>query len=245
MKFLTRTTTVACTVSICISLAFQVAPYVAAAEGHPKVQAEKGWRSLFNGVDLTGWDFRDMKGGTPASDTWAAEDGTLTRKGNAYISTKEKFGDFVLDMEFKVGARTNSGIFIRYEPKYSAGLRKYWTNGALEIQLLDSFGKTEPGRHDCCSLYDLVAPSTNPMKKPGEWNRVTITARGSNITIVLNNKTVVNADLDEWSEAKKNPDGTPNKYEKPIKDAPREGYIVLQDHPGDIWFRNINILPLR
>lgn len=82
------------------------------------------------------------------------------------------------------------------------------------------------------------------MRKAGQWNRITITAKGSKVTVVMNGEKIVGVDLDDWNEAGKNPDGTPNKYHKPMKDLQRRGHVLLQDHPGSIWFRNIFVKPL-
>jgi hypothetical protein len=224
-----------------IGLVYVVA--AARADEHPAVDLHKGWQSLFNGKDLTGWDTRGKGGEAGPSDAWAVENGTLTRKGHAYLRTVEQFGDFILDLEFKVGPGTNSGILLRHNPEYSAGVPQYWWNGLLEIQILDCYGKAVPDKHDCGALYDMVAPGKNTMKKPGEWNRVTITAVGSSLRVVMNGRKIIDVDLDDWTEAGKNPDGTPNKYHQPMKDLPRRGYILLQDHPGSIGFRNIYIKP--
>lgn len=212
------------------------------AGGHPKIDVKKGWRQLFNGEDLTGWETRDSDGKRVPEDTWAIEDGTVTRKGKAYLWSADEFGDFILDLEFKVGARTNSGIILRHKPDATA--KRYWSNGLLEIQILDSHGKAQPDKHDCGALYDMIAPSNNTMRKPGEWNRITITAKGSRVAVVLNEEKIIDIDLDDWPEAKKNPDGTPNKYLKPMKDLRRRGHILLQDHPGAIWFRNLYLKAL-
>jgi hypothetical protein len=214
----------------------------ASAGEHPQIDLERGWRQLFNGKDLTGWETRDRDGGEVPADTWAVEDGTLARKGHAYLWTKDPFGDFVLDLEFKVSPRTNSGIILRHEAE--PGLKTYWWNGLLEVQILDCYGKEVPNKHDCGALYDMIAPSKNVMRKAGEWNRITITARGSRVTVVMNGEQIVDCDLDDWDEAEKNPDGTPNKYHKPMKELRRNGHVLLQDHPGSIWFRNIFIKPL-
>jgi hypothetical protein len=50
--------------------------------------------------------------------------------------------------------------------------------------------------------------------------------------------------LDQWTEAGKNPDGTPNKFKIAYKDMPRRGRIGLQDHGKPVWYRNIRIKPL-
>lgn len=228
---------------LALLLSLTAAPPVRAqADGHPKIDLEKGWRQLFNGKDLAGWETRDTDGKKVPDDTWVVEDGTITRKGNAYLWSAEDYGDFILDLEFKVSPRTNSGIILRHEPDPTA--KRYWWNGLLEVQLLDCHGKAVPDKHDCGALYDMVAPCKNTMHKPGEWNRMTITAQKSRVAVVLNDKKIVDVDLDNWSEAEKNPDGTPNKYRKPMKDLRRRGHILLQDHPGAIWFRNLYLKPL-
>lgn len=206
-----------------------------AAEGHPTVDLKKGWKALFNGKDLAGWEVA-----RPGS--WVVEEEVLTRKGGADLWTTEEFGDFILDLEFKVGEGTNSGVCLRV--KRDPEVQPWWRDGALEVQLVDSNGATKPSMHDCGALYDLVAPSKNMMRKPGEWNRLTITAVGSRIAVVMNGEKIVDADLDTWTEAHKNPNGTPNKYAKPMKDSPRKGHIFLQEHGNSVWFRNIYLKSL-
>jgi len=82
----------------------------------------------------------------------------------------------------------------------------------------------------------------------GEWNRYTITCKGSKVTVVLNGETVIDADLDNWPEVKKNPDGTPNKFPKALKDFARKGPIGFQGLHGKaqapVWYRNIKIKSL-
>ena len=83
------------------------------------------------------------------------------------------------------------------------------------------------------------------MKPAGEWNHVEITADKSKVKVVLNGQQVVDADLDRWTEPHKNPDGTPNKFDKPLKDFARTGYVGLQDHGHDAWYKNLKIKPLK
>lgn len=226
---------------------FSTSGRAAELESHPKLDPADGWKSLFNGEDLTGWITTDSDCEPVPSDTWAVEDGALTRKGKAYLRSEEKYRNFILDLEFKVGPKTNSGILLRHKPnpELIEQKKKYWYHGLIEVQIFDSFGKEVPDKHDCGALYDMVAPTTNTMKKPGRWNRLTICASGGRIVEILNGRKIMDVDLNDWTEAAKNPDGTHNKYQKPMKDlADAEGYILLQDHPGDIWFRNIYIKPL-
>ena len=82
------------------------------------------------------------------------------------------------------------------------------------------------------------------MKPIGEWNSVVITCKNSLVTIEMNGKKIVTADLDKWTTAHKNPDGTENKFDKALKDFPREGYIGFQDHGSPLWYRNVKLKKL-
>jgi hypothetical protein len=190
----------------------------------------KGFVALFNGKNLDGWQAK--KNG------WAVEDGVLVRKpGSGYIWSKESFGDFVLDLEVKVSRRCNSGIFFRTDPKNAV-------QGGFEIQVFDTTGKTKLGKHDHGALYDALAPSANPAKPAGEWDRFIITCKGPKITVSINGKQVVNANLDDWTTGNKNPDGSRNKFKTALKDLPRTGHIGFQDHGQNVWFRNVYLKKL-
>jgi hypothetical protein len=111
------------------------------------------------------------------------------------------------------------------------------------MQVLDSHGKKEPGKHDCGALYDIREPSANAVKPAGEWNRFRITAIGPRIEVILNGVRVVRVDLDRWTEAHRNPDGTRNKFNRPYAELDREGHIGFQDHGNPVCYRNLAIKP--
>ena len=194
------------------------------------------WTVLFGGKDedlKTHWNVPK-----PRKGKWFIEDGVLALKpGTGYIWTKEKFDHFVLDMDFKVAKGCNSGIFIRSNPRNPV-------QGGMEIQVLDSFGKKKPGKHDMAALYDCLAPSKNACKKAEEWQHITITANDNLITVVLNDEKVLEADLNKWTEPRKNPDGSKNKFKTAYKDLPRTGHIGFQDHGKPVWFRNVKVKKL-
>jgi len=215
--------------TLCAAAGWFFAQAVAQAAEHPAPSKQKGWTPLFTGEEAQ-LDLWKMKPGS-----WAVEDDTLARKGGGDIVTKQSFDDFLLDLEFKVAPKTNSGVAIRLDEES----KPWWRNGALEIQVLDSADKEKPGKHDCGALYDLIAPKVNAAKPAGEWNRLTVKAKGSKIEVVLNGELVVDCDLDDWPEARKNPDGTPNKYKEAMKDHPRTGPVLLQDHGNPVWYRNV------
>lgn len=187
-----------------------------------------GWRDVV-ADDLSNCDFN------PGS--WAVEDGVLTRKGGGSIWTKTQYADFVLDLEFKVDAGTNSGVFFR-----TADIKDSVQTG-IEIQIHDSHGR-EPGKHSCGAVYDIQAPKVNAVKPAGQWNRMTIMAKGPKISIVMNDEQIIDIDLDDWTEPHKNKDGSPNKFNTAYKDAARIGAFGFQDHGKIVWYRNIKVKKL-
>ncbi len=197
----------------------------------PLLAAEDGeWKVLFDGKSLDGWV--DAKG-EPTK--WALEDGTLARVPKTdYVWHKDTYGDFVLELEFKVSKGCNSGVFFRTNP--SDPVQK-----GFEIQVMDSAGKADPGKHDAGALYDASAPAVNAVKPAGEWNTLRVEAKGPNLVIHLNGQKVQDLNLDEWKEANKNPDGSQNKFGTALKDLPREGRIGFQDHGHPVWYRNVRI----
>ena len=191
-----------------------------------------GWQVLFDGKNLDQWDYRPK--------AWQIrDDGTLYSPGRGGdIYSKEKFQDFTLDLEFKMSKGCNSGVFVRMAS------RKDWLHSSMEIQVLDSAGKKHVGRHDCGAVYDALAPSVNPTKKAGEWNRFAITCFKNRVFVALNGVQIIDMDLDKWDTARKNPDGSGNKYRDPLKTLTHAGCFALQTHGRPVWYRNIRVKKL-
>jgi len=201
----------------------------AKVETHPAKTAKGGWRTLL-AKDLSNWTYKQG--------SWVLEDEVLSRKGGGDIWTKERFGDFILELEFKVDKDTNSGVFFRTDNIHDP------VQTGIEVQILDSDGKTTISKYDCGAIYDCLAPSKNMVKAPLEWNRLTITAKANQITVIINGEKIIDMDLNRWTEPGKNPDGTKNKFKTAYKDMPRTGFIGFQDHGKPVWFRNIKIKKL-
>ncbi len=192
----------------------------------------EGWRDLLGGGDLSGW--QDGSGKRP-SPGWVVEDGALVRKNRAgYIWTKKRFGDFVLELEFKTEG--NSGVFIRTDDL------KDPVQTGIEIQVYTPVKNPTPG--SCGAVYNCLAP-TKEMCRAGQWNRMTIMALDNELTVILNGEKIIDMDLNRWTEPHKNPDGTKNKFRTAIKDFKREGHIGLQDHGAPVAYRNVRIKPLK
>jgi hypothetical protein len=84
-------------------------------------------------------------------------------------------------------------------------------------------------------------------KRPGEWNRMLVLAKGRQIKVWLNGELTADMDMDKWKEVKKNPDGSdiPGWLSKPAATMPAKGRIGLQGKHGDatVWFRNVRLYP--
>ena len=198
---------------------------------------DDGFVTLFDGKDRSGWNM--APGGR-----WIVEDGTITlrremdgREHNfEYLWADGTYGDFVLELEFKIPEQANSGIFLRTADK------KDPVYTGIEIQVCNSHGRETWGRGNCAgAVYDCVAPTKNAVKEPGQWNRFRITCLKNQITVELNGQEVARMDLDRWTEPNQNPDGSPNKFATPLKDFARAGHLGLQDHGRPVWYRAVRV----
>jgi len=210
---------------------------VAGLVAPPIVAAEAGFVSLFSGGDLSAWTMGPDK-------SWVVEDGLISLQrefdgkehNGDYLWAKGTYGDFVLELEFKLPAQANSGVFLRTadvtDPVYTG----------IEVQIANSHGRSNLTRGGTAgAIYDCLAPSGNPVRPPGEWNALRVSCRGSRITVALNGEQIVDMDLDRWTEPHKNPDFSPNKFPRALKDFARQGHIGLQDHGRAVWYRNIRV----
>jgi hypothetical protein len=197
---------------------------------HAEHPDSSSWKPLFAA---------DLSDAAVKPGSWHIDHGVLSAKDHSEIWTKDSYSDFVLDLEFKVAKDANSGVFLR------AGNPKNVLS-ALEIQVHET---TDGGRIGMVgSLYDAKAPSKSLAKPAGEWNHYTITCKGSHLKLVFNGEIAMDIDLDDWKEAHKNPDGTPNKFAKALKDFSRKGPIGFQGLHGaaeaPVWYRNLRIKTL-
>jgi hypothetical protein len=195
---------------------------------------DPGFRQLLDGRSAKGWMLCDRK---PIPASFVQPDGLNPHGTGSYLVVHEqKFGDFVLDFDYKLTRGCNSGVFIRVsdlnDPVYTG----------IEVALDDTTGA---GMHDSGAFYDLVAPRKNVQKPAGEWNHMTIKAQGPRISVSLNGIEVSSIDLDEWNSPGKRPDGSSHKFsDVAIGKLPRSGYLGFQDHGSDCWFRDIKLKDL-
>lgn len=191
----------------------------------------KPWIKLFNGKDLTGWH---VEGTDAKLSSWKTDGPILSCiSGSGYLARDEEYGDFELKLEYRLPPAGNSGIGIRFP-------RGGWpSTDAIEIQLLDD---ASPKYRDLKpesingSIYTFVGPSSRPAKPAGEWNKIEVRCKGSEISVKINGKLVCSANMDDIT--------SPGKGTIPLNKRPRKGLIGLQCHNDPVDFRNIEIREL-
>ncbi len=202
-----------------------------------EAEQKDGWLLLFDGNSLAGWTTSSQK----PSQRPVEENSINPHKCGGYMMIHEKpWGDFILALDFKISKACNSGVFIRTFPLTPRPGKDVGFNG-LEVAIDDTSGA---GFHDTGAIYDLVKPRTNAMKPVGEWNHMVITCDKSLISVELNGTLVTQMDLDQWTAKNQRPDGSEHKFDVIYKDHPRSGYIGLQDHGGECWYKNIKLKPI-
>lgn len=221
-----------------LCLVLLAAPAAAADNELTDKEKADGWKLLFDGKTLDGWM---TSSGKPSKTP--VEDGTLNphKCGGYMLVHQEKWGDFVLSLDFKISKKCNSGVFVRTSSLTPRPGKDVGFNG-IEVAIDDT---TAAGFTDTGAIYDLARPAKNAMKPAGEWNRLVVTCDGARIAVAMNGETVTRADLDQFTRPNVRPDGTPHKFDVAYKDHPRKGYIGLQDHGSPCWFKNVKLKPLR
>jgi len=198
--------------------------------------------------DSSGWEnllAPDLSNATYPKGVWSVTDGVLTATEDRCIWTNKQYENFTVDLEFKNASGTNSGVFV-----YCSNIDDFIPN-SVEIQIADDFSEQwskMPKSWQCAAIFGHQGPTKSTVKKPGQWNRMTITCRGSRISVMLNGETVTRIDMKKWTSATKNPDGTeiPAWLSKPMAELATKGHVGLQGKHGGvpIHFRNLKIKPL-
>lgn len=195
------------------------------------------WLLLFDGNTLAGWTTSSER----PSQRPVEENAINPHKCGGYMMIHERrWSDFILALDFKIARGCNSGVFVRTFPLTPRAGKDVGYNG-LEVAIDDT---TTAGFHDTGAIYDLVKPATAANRPAGQWNHLQITCDKNRLSVELNGARVSEMDLDQWTEKDKRPDGTSHKFDVAFKDHPRHGYIGLQDHGGECWYKNIKLKPL-
>lgn len=201
-------------------------------------EKQDGWILLFDGQSTKGW----MSPKEKPLDQKHVQDGSLNPHPCDYMLVYEKpLENYKLSLDFKISPKCNSGIFVRTFPLAPRPGKDVGFNG-IEVAIDDT---TTADYHDTGAIYDLSKPTKNAMKPVGEWNHIEITNDRNLLTVALNGEQVNRIDFDQWTEINKRPDGSPHKFDVAYKNHPRKGYIGLQDHGGNCWYKNIKLLQMK
>lgn len=179
-----------------------------------------GYRKIFNGKDLTGWTIH-------GTEKWYVENGELVcesgpDKQYGYLSTDKNYYNFILDLQFKLEANGNSGVFIR------SGIEGTKISG-WQVEVA-------PPDHHTGGIYEsygrgwLIQPKPEDEKllRGDEWNQLKIKLMNDEVTTWLNGKQLVNLRDEKIGEGK--------------------GFIALQIHDGGgikVRWKNIRVKELK
>jgi hypothetical protein len=205
--------------------------------------APEGFKSLFNGRDLTGWkgllarpNDNPVRRATLAKDLlateqakadaqmladWKVENGAVVYRGNGFnnLVSARDYANFELFVDWKINAQGDSGLYLRGNP---------------QVQIWDTLAETR-NQVGSGGLFNNKKARSTPLLRAdhltGEWNRFHIVMLGDKVTITLNDQFVLrDTPLENFWEA-----GRP---------LPAAGGIELQAHKTPVWFKNIYVREL-
>jgi hypothetical protein len=232
--------------SACLCLAVALAAALSSSAADPAETVE-----LFDGSTLDGWrketgewlaaggvklDPADAKKFIVEQGKGILVNGTDGKTVN--LITRDEFGDLEAHVEFCVPQGSNSGVYFM---------------GRYEIQVLDSFGKTELKYGDNGGIYrndkgwEGKAPSVNASKPPGEWQTFDVIFRaprfaedGSKTADAKFIKVVHNGKVIHENVTVNAPTTAPA-----FTDEKPSGPIMLQGDHGPVAYRNLRVKPLK
>ncbi|MFP5078912.1 DUF1080 domain-containing protein [Pedobacter sp. JCM 36344] len=207
--------------------------------------ASKGFMKLFDGKTTNGWH---TYGQSTVGNHWKVQDGALfldaktQGDGGGDLVTDKEYTNYHLKLDWKVAPGSNSGIiFFVHEDKAKYGAT--YSTG-LEMQVLDNEGHDDGKiqKHRAGDLYDIIKSSSEPVKPVGEWNTAEIITKNGSLELRLNGVKIVTTTLWDASWAtllKQSKFADWNGFA-----TYKTGKIALQDHGGDVWYRNVMIKEL-
>ena len=217
---------------------------------------EEGFIVLFDGESLKGWRGYGM-----------VQDGAIHLKGSGTGEAQvegggdlifaHKFQNFELQLEYKISEGGNSGIFYLAQEVKDAEGKEYlpiWQS-CSEYQVLDNARHPDAqlgvdGNRQAASLYDMIPAKPQNANPAGEWNQAKIMVYKGTVVHGQNGQNVLEYHLwtPKWTQMlqdSKFAEGGDFPYAFNLLNnmggEAHEGYIGLQDHGDDVWYRNIRI----
>jgi hypothetical protein len=218
--------------------------YALALPGAPaRAQSAAGpWRALFDGTSLAAWRGYRM---TTVPPEWKIVDGALTKTEKTVdLVSRDVFGDFELELDWKIGRGGNSGILYRGNEMYD---HVYMT--APEYQLLDDLGAEDnkSASHIAGALYDLISAPGGYSRPVGFWNETRLIVRGNTGEHWLNGVRLLRYEMGSgtWKAAYESSKFSKGTWPKEFATLP-SGHLAIQgDHDGELSLRNIRVRELR
>ncbi len=212
-------------------------------------QQSEEWISLFNGETLIGWKRYNANEIGPL---WSVEDGAIKCDGKGHgegspefggsLITLKTFGNFELELEWRISEDGNSGIMYHVieKPEYS---HAYVTGP--EYQVMDDGpgdGTMSSDNNLAGSSYDMfAAPSTKKLNPVMNWNSAKIVYLDGKVEHWLNGEKIVEFDENSEDFKEKFNQSKWSSGDYPYWNTYKEGSIALQDHGAAVWYRNIRI----
>lgn len=204
---------------------------LAATASTPAAAEEGSWEVLFDGTSTD--HFRNYRQDS-ISDGWKIVDGALVRaaKGAGDIVTKDEYGAFELELEFRISPGGNSGVMYHVTEDNP----RPWHSGP-EIQIQDNVDGHDPQK--CGWLYQLYTTETDATKPAGQWNRLRVLITPEKCVHYVNGTKYFEyvKGSEDWD--RRVAESKFSKFED-FGEATR-GHICLQDHGDEVAYRNIRI----
>lgn len=249
-----------------IKLSYSPAPLAAETDSITLNVDKDGYIVIFDGTSFDGWR---GYGKDKVPSRWSIDNGAMKFTGAGGGEAQEldggdlifahKFKNFELEFEWKVAKGSNSGVFILAQEVYTTDaegnkrLEPIYISSP-EAQILDNENHPDAkmgvdGNRMSMSLYDMIPAKPQNAKPFGEWNTASIMVYKGTVLHKQNGKNVVEYHLwtQQWTDmlqaSKFSEKAWPLAFEllNNVGGEKREGYIGLQDHSDDVWFRNIRV----
>lgn len=142
------------------------------------------------------------------------------RVADSYLMSPAMHDNFELRLEWKTAANGSGGVFFRYRGRGDPNLFGY------KIQLADDFGSGRVDPQTTGALFNDSAPTRNAVKKRGEWNTLRMQVRGTQVTVEINGREVLQTDAEVSN----------------FKQA--QGYVMLDGVAGGMTYRKTLLVKL-
>ena len=201
-----------------------------------------GYITIFDGKSLDGWR---GYGKDKVPSRWIIEDGCLKfcGTGTGEGQTGEG-GDLIFDLAQEVTSKDKDGNEV-LEPIYIS---------APEFQVLDNANHPDAklgkdNNRQAASLYDMIPAVPQNAKPFGEWNKAKIMVYKGTVVHGQNDENVLEYHLwtKQWTDmlqaSKFSEEKWPLAFEllNNCGGENHEGFIGVQDHGDDVWYRNIRV----